>query len=181
MKISARNMHNTLAVLLTMSALFGSVAPASASEGQGKITGTGGVTDDFSDEATLWSGSRYWHSNASGLVQYILSREFIGQISMDCAYGGDTTYWVKEYQKRLGFTGSDVDGVVGPATWNRIDNRLVLGDYFSDTARYVRYNAIGGADGRLIRLIESTGDYYWRRSDQAPLIQASYTDVSSDC
>ncbi|MFG3182126.1 peptidoglycan-binding domain-containing protein [Streptomyces nigra] len=139
-------------------------SPAAASVGRGYIDANAGAQNDFSDEATLWSGSSYQNSNSVGVIQAILYAEFIIDAQdVDCVYGSVTTWGVKELQKKLGFTGNDVDGAVGPKTWDKLDDRLVEGSNYSDSMQYIKYRATNGTSPNLfLRARVSGGTYMFK-------------------
>ncbi|MBX9397160.1 peptidoglycan-binding protein [Streptomyces sp. TRM72054] len=139
-------------------------SPAAASVSRGYIDENAGAQNDFSDEATLWSGSSYRNSNSVGVVQAILYAEYIiNAVDVDCFYGSTTTWGVKELQKKLGFTGNDVDGVVGPKTWRKLDDRLIEGSIYSDSMRYIKYRATNGTTPNLfLRARVSGGTYMFK-------------------
>ncbi|MBX9397156.1 peptidoglycan-binding protein [Streptomyces sp. TRM72054] len=128
----------------------------------------------------MWPGSPYWNSNAVGVVQTILHAErILDTTDVDCAYGTTTANAVKTLQRRLGFTGSDVDGVVGPKTWARLDNRLVVGPVYNDSHEWIHYRTTG--DWTRLRVFlrarVSDGTYffrYWGLDAQSEWRQALY-------
>jgi hypothetical protein len=100
-----------------------SPTPAQASAAQGVISGSGGVTDDFGDEATLSRYGPYRHSTAVALWQRILVTEgLLSSSGIDCVFGPATEAATVRYQRRYGLA---ADGVVGPQTWRKADNFLV--------------------------------------------------------
>jgi peptidoglycan hydrolase-like protein with peptidoglycan-binding domain len=142
-----------------------SPSPATADVSKGYIDADPGAQNDFEDEATLWTGSRYWNSNAVGVVQTILHAErILDTTDVDCAYGTTTANAVKTLQRRLGFTGSDVDGVVGPKTWARLDNRLVVGPVYNDSHEWIHYRTTGDwtRTKMFLRARVSDGTYFFR-------------------
>ncbi|MER7665814.1 peptidoglycan-binding domain-containing protein [Streptomyces sp. NPDC096193] len=164
-------------------------SPAAASVSRGYIDENAGAQNDFSDEATLWSGSSYGNSNAVGVIQAILYAEFIFDAQdVDCAYGSDTTWGVEQLQKRLGFTGADVDGVVGAKTWAKLDDRLVEGSVYSDSMLNIQYRATNGTTPNLfLRARHSGGTYMFKYyggnfGGNAAWKQALYRSLSgSEC
>lgn len=157
-----------------------SPSPATADVSTGYIDADPGAQNDFEDEATLWPGSPYWNSNAVGVVQNILKAEYILDFTdVDCAYGTTTANAVKTLQRRLGFTGSDVDGVVGRKTWDRLDNRLVVGPAYNDSQEWIHYRTTSGSTWTklFLRARVSDGTYffrYWGLDNQAEWRQALY-------
>lgn len=111
-------------------------APAQASAAQGVISGSGAVTDDFGDEATLSRTGPYRYSTAVALWQTILAIEgFIDNDGIDCDFGSGTEAATKSFQRRYGLT---ADGIVGPNTWKKADNYLV-NDYDTVGAEHIAY------------------------------------------
>ncbi|MGW0828293.1 peptidoglycan-binding domain-containing protein [Streptomyces sp. NPDC002845] len=157
-----------------------SPSPAAADVSIGYIDADPGAQNDFQDEATLWTGSQYWNSNAVGVLQNILDAEdLLDKTDIDCAYGGVTVSAVKTLQRRLGFTGADVDGVVGRMTWGRIDNRLVVGAAYSNSHEWIHYRTtIGSTRTKMfLRARTSHGTYlfrYWGIDTKADWKQALY-------
>jgi hypothetical protein len=100
-----------------------SATPAQASAAQGVISGSGAVTDDFGDEATLSRYGQYRYSTAVALWQQILVAEgFLTSAGVDCDFGPATEAATVKYQQRYGLT---ADGIVGTQTWSKADNFLV--------------------------------------------------------
>ncbi|SNT65977.1 Putative peptidoglycan binding domain-containing protein [Asanoa hainanensis] len=98
-------------------------APAHASAAQGVISGSGAVTDDFADEATLSRTGPFRNSTAVALWQTVLTAEgFLEQSDIDCQFGPATEAATKSFQRRYGLS---ADGIVGPNTWAKADNYLV--------------------------------------------------------
>jgi len=113
-------------------------SPARASAAQGVISGSGAVTDDFGDEATLSRTGPYRYSTAVALWQTILAIEgFIDNDGIDCDFGSGTEAATKSFQRRYGLT---ADGVVGPNTWKKADNYLV-NEYTTVGAEYIAYRS----------------------------------------
>jgi peptidoglycan hydrolase-like protein with peptidoglycan-binding domain len=136
-------------------------SPAAASVSKGYIDENAGAQNDFSDEATLWSGSSYWNSNSVGVIQSILYAEDItSHLDVDCAFGSTTTWGVEQLQKRLGFTGNDVDGVVGPKTWRKLDDRLIEGSNYSDSMQRIQYRTTQGITYNLFLRARISGGTY---------------------
>lgn len=136
-------------------------SPAAASVSKGYIDENAGAQNDFSDEATLWSGSPYGNSNSVGVIQSILYAEFIiDHVDVDCAFGSTTTWGVEQLQKRLGFTGNDVDGVVGPQTWRKLDDRLIEGSNYSDSMQHIQYRSTMGLTTNLFLRARHSGGTY---------------------
>ncbi|MEU2613598.1 peptidoglycan-binding domain-containing protein [Micromonospora sp. NPDC007271] len=97
--------------------------PAQASAAQGVISGTGAVTDDFGDEATLSRYGQYRYSTAVALWQRVLVAEgFLTDSGVDCDFGPATEAATVKFQQRYGLT---ADGVVGTQTWSKADDFLV--------------------------------------------------------
>ncbi|MGW0824105.1 peptidoglycan-binding domain-containing protein [Streptomyces sp. NPDC002845] len=110
-------------------ALAVSASPAAATSSQGYFTGYGTTwTDDWSNEGTLSTGS-YKYSNATCLWQKILWAEGATESNgtdydyadIDGVFGPNTKYATKKLQSRWGL---DDDGLVGPLTLGRADNKL---------------------------------------------------------
>jgi peptidoglycan hydrolase-like protein with peptidoglycan-binding domain len=131
-------------------------APAHASAAQKVISGSGIVTDDFGDEATLSRTGQYRHSNAVALWQEILQSEGLYSGAIDCDFGPGTEAATKAYQSRYKL---GVDGVVGPQTWSWADNKLVNeGAYESPQWETVYYSSNYGGSP-IFRRLTSNGYY----------------------
>jgi peptidoglycan hydrolase-like protein with peptidoglycan-binding domain len=130
--VGIRQRHRLVRVLTavaTIGVLF-SAAPADATTAQGVVYGEGTVTDDWGDEGPL-SRTRHAYSGATGLWQYVLWAD--GAIEsngttydladVDCNFGPNTEYATKNWQSGRGLV---ADGIVGPATLGRADNKLTV-------------------------------------------------------
>ena len=108
-------------------ALAVSASPASASAGNGYVSGGGSFYDDFGDEGTL-STSSHSDSNATCFWQIILYAEGVkesngtqfDQADVDGRFGANTKYATKQLQKAWGLT---QDGVVGKNTFGAADDK----------------------------------------------------------
>jgi peptidoglycan hydrolase-like protein with peptidoglycan-binding domain len=95
---------------------------AHASAAQGVISGSGAMTDDFGDEATLSRTGPFRHSTAVALWQSILVYEgLLSDADVDCQFGPTTEAATIRFQRRYGLS---ADGIVGPRTWSRADDFL---------------------------------------------------------
>ncbi|MEU3961166.1 peptidoglycan-binding domain-containing protein [Streptomyces buecherae] len=99
--------------------------PAHASVAQGAIYGSGTVTDDWGDEGPL-STTQYSFSNAVALWQAVLYAD--GYLTDwaadgDCRFGAKTRTATIAWQRDRGLS---ADGIVGPATFGKADDRLTL-------------------------------------------------------
>ncbi|GIF68286.1 hypothetical protein Ais01nite_63210 [Asanoa ishikariensis] len=125
-------------VVALLAAGLVSPTPARASAAQGVISGSGAVTDDFGDEATLSRTGPWRRSTAVALWQTILAAEgFIDNEGIDCEFGPGTEAGTKSFQRRYGL---GADGIVGPNTWSKADNYLV-NDYDTVGYEHVAYNS----------------------------------------
>jgi hypothetical protein len=107
------------------------------------VKGSGVVTDDWGDEGTI---SRYSHaySGATGMWQAVLWAD--GAIEqdgttfdsgdIDCQFGPNTQAATRNWQSRHGV---GVDGEVGPQTFGRADNNLVLSTWYGGDQYAVEY------------------------------------------
>jgi hypothetical protein len=142
------------AALLSVGVLNPSIAQASAA--QGVISGSGAVTDDFGDEATL-SRTSFSNSTAVALWQKILWIEgFLEFGDIDCQFGPGTEAATKKFQRRYGL--SD-DGKVGPNTWSKADNHLAL-DHTTVGYELIAYQSPVNGVSQFFQRLQSTG-YYW--------------------
>ncbi|MEV7883296.1 peptidoglycan-binding domain-containing protein [Streptomyces sp. NPDC002817] len=106
-------------------ALAVSASPASASSGDGYVSGGSSFYDDFGDEGTL-STSSYASSNAACFWQRILWAEGAKESNgtafdaadIDGRFGANTKYATKKLQARWSLT---ADGIVGKKTFGYAD------------------------------------------------------------
>jgi hypothetical protein len=143
-----------VAAVLGIGLINPSIAQASAA--QGVISGTGAVTDDFGDEATL-SRTSFSNSTAVALWQKILWIEgFLDYSGIDCEFGPGTEAATKKFQRRYAL--SD-DGKVGPNTWSKADNHLTL-DQVTPGYELIAYQSPVNGVSQFFERLQSTG-YYW--------------------
>jgi peptidoglycan hydrolase-like protein with peptidoglycan-binding domain len=109
--------------------------PASASSAAATTaSGAAHTTSAAAARPTLKQGAR---GDAVVVLQYRLTALHYDVGGVDGVFGGDTFHAVVAFQKvnNLGR-----DGVVGPATWARLDNPLVPRPHFSHTGYSVEVN-----------------------------------------
>lgn len=100
-----------------------STTPAQASVSQGYIKGVAPVNDDWGDEGPL-SRTQHANSGATGLWQVVLyTYGYLASTDIDCQFGPKTEAATKSWQQAHGLT---ADGIVGPATFGRADNDLIV-------------------------------------------------------
>jgi peptidoglycan hydrolase-like protein with peptidoglycan-binding domain len=86
------------------------------------VDGSGTVTDDWANEATLCSGCAYSNGNYTGLWQLVLyADKKLSWSGIDCSFGSGTASATRSWQSSEGL-GSD--GIVGAGTRGRADNYL---------------------------------------------------------
>lgn len=165
----------TLASVAVVVATIGLAAPAQASIGEGMVKGSDVPTDDWGDEGMISRYSRAY-SGATGMWQAVLWAD--GAIEqdgttfdagdIDCEFGPNTQAATRNWQSR---NGVGVDGEVGPQTFGKADNKLVLttwygGDQFAveyrgslHTFRMVRNGTTGVTPGYEYGYWTSSWDY----------------------
>jgi peptidoglycan hydrolase-like protein with peptidoglycan-binding domain len=102
----------------------GSQTPGAAqrSTSNSNVDGSGTVTDDWANEATLCAGCSYSSGNYTGMWQLVLyADKKLSWAGIDCAFGSGTASATRSWQSAEGL-GSD--GVVGTNTRGRADNYL---------------------------------------------------------
>jgi hypothetical protein len=107
-------LYRTIGVaLLAAAAGVGSTTAAAAeptggattlSPARGYVDGDEGAwTDDLDDEADLYNGGPYWHSNYAGMWQTILwADNMLERHEIDCRFGPRTAAATAEWQRRFG-------------------------------------------------------------------------------
>ncbi|ACY97348.1 Peptidoglycan-binding domain 1 protein [Thermomonospora curvata DSM 43183] len=88
------------------------------------VDGVGIATNDLGDEATLCNGCTYWSGNYAGMIQYFLYADNrMSRSSIDCMFGSQTASAVASWQAARGLA---ADGIVGPNTRDRMDNKFSM-------------------------------------------------------
>ncbi|GAA3599715.1 hypothetical protein GCM10022223_14010 [Kineosporia mesophila] len=141
-------------------------SPAQASVAQGYVAGAGVLTDDWGDEGTISATTRN-HSNAVFLWQAVLFADgyLTSTSQLDCWFGDTTKAATKRWQDDHNL--ADVDGIVGPATFGKADDKL----FWSGTE--IRYN---GSVTDIYNLSRDSSGYYELGSSTR---KASYTNASA--
>jgi hypothetical protein len=122
--------------------------PAQRSTSNYTVDGSGTVTDDWANEATLCAGCTYSNGNYTGMWQLVLyADKKLSWSSIDCSFGSGTASATRSWQTSEGL-GSD--GVVGTNTRGRADNYL-SGN--SSVTYWGTYDAIS--------FTRSTSSYYY--------------------
>ena len=151
----------TVTLLLTGS-------PAHATTAEGWFAGTGVITDDWGDEGLL-STSHNRVSHATKLWQLVLVAD--GAIEqdgttydlsdVDCDFGPNTAYATRRWQSAHG-VGSD--GIVGPQTLGRADNKLALTAWTGSPPSNVAYFG----SRFTLRLIREADEIPWPKAYAIP-------------
>ncbi|MGH3735032.1 MAG: peptidoglycan-binding domain-containing protein [Micromonosporaceae bacterium] len=123
------------------------VGPASAHD-QGAYSttfadGGGSLSDDFGDHyseignSLCYGCGNSWNTDTVVMWQAFLAAEgLLSHSAIDGRFGPGTRDATKKFQSRYGLT---ADGKVGPATWDKADNRL----RWDSCGCYVRYDGYG--------------------------------------
>lgn len=176
-RLAAAGMGAAVVATLTVSA-----SPASASASWGYVRGVGAeFRNDWAAEGTV-SASSYARSNVACFWQYILWAEGADELGagsdtgvydksdIDGIFGANTTHATKNLQARWGL---DDDGLVGPNTFSKADDNLVL--YSGNTSNVnseVIFHYEGDAHSFYVRRAPTSGNYGWYEGQT--LYHASY-------
>ncbi|MHC3471609.1 peptidoglycan-binding domain-containing protein [Streptomyces sp. 7R007] len=178
------SLRTKTAALAVVAALGGGLAltatPASASVSQGYVSGSGSPANDWGDEGTL-SATSHARSNATVLVQLVLWADGVKEQNgtafdwsdIDGKYGPNTTYAVKQLQKKFNSdfrSGLVVDGKAGPKTLGVADG--FLADNGNGTVTYVGYK-------HDVTFKRSGGKYYVKVSSARGWKVASYSTLNA--
>ena len=157
-----------LGAAVTVTIMMGAT-PAHATVAEGWVAGIGVITDDWGDEGTL-SSNHFRNSGATQLWQWVLFAD--GAIEsngtpydvadIDCDFGPNTTYATKDWQRSQGLS---ADGLVGPLTFGKADNKLVeIPLFFNPRAWNVKY--VGKA--HTVYLYRELDQGYWPKGYFVP-------------
>lgn len=146
----------TLAVLLSITVW---ALPAAASASGRFVDGTGTVTDDWANEATLCNGCAVSQGNYVGMWQLILAADgYLPRAHVDCIFGPETETATRNWQ---GAARLSADGIVGPETRGFADNWLSTS---GSNVVYKRFNVATREWGKAINFRRHSG------SDQYPYL-----------
>ncbi|MFM9589499.1 peptidoglycan-binding domain-containing protein [Streptomyces scabiei] len=124
---------------------------AQASVAQGRIYGSGVITNDWEDEGPLSTTSNS-HNSVVGLWQAVLWADgYLAKADIDCRFGTDTRAATKKWQNDHNL---DDDGIVGPRTFGAADDHL----YWREIK--IRYDGTARDLTKMYRTTSDPGMWY---------------------